>query len=404
MSFVRLFVCVAGVYSMFLLWAVAQERLSVPFVSTITGQPEKFKSVLIMNTAQSAASALSSLIYLVLRRKKGDTIFDTLGLTLTPKSSTKPQANGSAATSKPNGVANGHANGYSKGGSSSPPTSPRQFTAEDRRSLMFRYLQCSLFITTAAPFGFASLSHISYPTMVLGKSCKLVPVMIMNVLLYRRKFAAHKYLVVAMVTAGITMFMSFGEQKHGKNKGVAESSLWGLFLLVVNLAIDGATNSTQDEVFSKYKVTGQQMMFWINSFCTIVTGLLLVLPLPYIPTIHPGTNWEREITQAWQYIQTHPGVVSPLVQFALTGSLGQLFIFETLQHFGSLTLVTITLTRKLFTMLLSVMVYRHRLTLGQWAGAAVVFAGISVEAYVKRKDVHAKRVMQEKEKAKIKDL
>ncbi|KAK7682404.1 UDP-galactose transporter 1 [Cerrena zonata] len=55
-------------------------------------------------------------------------------------------------------------------------------------------------------------------------------------------------------------------------------------------------------------------------------------------------------------------------------------------------------------MLLSVIVYKHRLTPGQWSGAAVVFAGISVEAWVKRKDVHAKRVIQEKEKAKIKAL
>jgi UDP-galactose transporter B1 len=72
-------------------------------------------------------------------------------------------------------------------------------------------------------------------------------------------------------------------------------------------------------------------------------------------------------------------------------------------------------------MLLSVVVYNHELSLGQWLGAAVVFAGISVEAFVKRKgpqhissikfyflnispDVHAKRVMQEKEQAKIKSL
>lgn len=36
-------------------------------------------------------------------------------------------------------------------------------------------------------------------------------------------------------------------------------------------------------------------------------------------------------------------------------------------------------------MLLSVVVYKHKLTLGQWVGAAIVFAGISVEAFVKRK-------------------
>ena len=72
-------------------------------------------------------------------------------------------------------------------------------------------------------------------------------------------------------------------------------------------------------------------------------------------------------------------------------------------------------------MLLSVIIYKHKLTLGQWVGTAVVFAGISIEAWVKRRgmlkfihvsyspltiylDVHAKRVIQEKEKARIKIL
>jgi hypothetical protein len=36
-------------------------------------------------------------------------------------------------------------------------------------------------------------------------------------------------------------------------------------------------------------------------------------------------------------------------------------------------------------MLLSVVIYNHKLTGGQWLGAAVVFSGISVEAFVKRK-------------------
>jgi UDP-galactose transporter B1 len=72
-------------------------------------------------------------------------------------------------------------------------------------------------------------------------------------------------------------------------------------------------------------------------------------------------------------------------------------------------------------MLLSVLLYNHKLTPGQWAGAGVVFAGISVEAWVKRQgetnscigvhsvdldsaDVHAKRVIKEEERAKLKSL
>ncbi|KAH7336911.1 UAA transporter [Rhizoctonia solani] len=384
MSILRLALCVAGVYSMFLIWGVAQERLSTPFPHIYGGKPERFRSVLLMNTAQSAASAISAFIYMAITRKSGQTLTQMVGLGSQPSL----QQNGST---KLNGVAeaNGHA-------SPKAPNVPK-------RVLLGRFLQCALLITCAAPFGFAALGHISYPTMVLGKSCKLVPVMLMNVVLYRRKFAPYKYLVVTTVTAGITIFMYMGNSPS-KHKGAAESSLLGLFLLLINLLLDGAVNSTQDEIFSRYKISGQQMMLWINTFSTFITVFLMFAPLPHIPTIHPGPGGVAEWASAMDYIRTHPDSVVPLMQFAFTGAIGQLFIFETLQHFGSLTLVTITLTRKLFTMILSVVVYNHKLTLGQWAGAFVVFAGISIEAWVKRQEVHAKRVIAEKEKAKIKDL
>jgi UDP-galactose transporter B1 len=394
---------------MFLLWAIAQERLSVPFQHIDGNSSEKFKSALFMGTCQSALSSLSALVYILLRRKSTDTLSQSLGIANieAPSPKDEPIANGKANGT--NGHANGKANGSTNGhGHHHDKVSTRY----SRKALLLRYLQCSVFITCAAPFGFAALSYISYPAMVLGKSCKLVPVMIMNVILYRRKFAPHKYLVVAMVTAGITIFMYMGDKKKGKAHGggattasaTPYANLIGIAYLLINLALDGATNSTQDEIFTRHKITGQQMMFWINVFCTGLTSLLSVLPLPYIPVIHPSHGGASELGAALAFVRTHPSIVTPLAQFALTGALGQLFIFETLQHFGSLTLVTITLTRKLFTMLLSVVVYNHKLTLGQWAGAAVVFAGISVEALVKRKDVHAKRVIQEKEKAKIKSL
>jgi UDP-galactose transporter B1 len=251
-----------------------------------------------------------------------------------------------------NGKLNGHAtNGAAtKGGEHNHRERHPSNAALRQKGLMFRYFQCALFVTLAAPLGFAALAHISYPAMVLGKSCKLVPVMIMNVLLYRRKFAPHKYLVVAMVTAGITMFMFFGKEAEGKGKPKAKGkelasatdSIIGVFYLLVNLAIDGATNSTQDEIFARYRVTGQQMMFWMNVMCTLLTATLISLPLPYIPVLHPSSNGRSDLSLAMEFVREHPGIVVPLIQFAMTGALGQLFIFETLQHFGSLTLVYVT--------------------------------------------------------------
>ena len=126
---------------------------------------------------------------------------------------------------------------------------------------------------------------------------------------------------------------------------------------------------------------------------THLSSFLHHLPLPMLARLRPDipsapiTLSPPAALESVRFLFTHPTAISPLLAYALLGGLGQLFIFETIKHFGSLTLVTVTVTRKLFTMLLSVVVFKHRLTTGQWAGVAVVFGGIAVEAGFKRRDV-----------------
>lgn len=247
-----------------------------------------------------------------------------------------------------------------------------------------------------SPFGYASLRYIDYPTQILGKSCKLVPVMLMNIILYRRKFALHKYIVVSTVTAGISLFMLYAPSSSGKasSKGASSNSLFGIGLLLVNLLVDGAINSTQDEVFVKYTMTGTQMMFFMNLFATIITLFTMLIPLPSIPILNPSTTTSAghsELANALAFIHSHPKVLRDILLFSIAGATGQLFIFDTLENFGSLTLVTITVTRKLFTMLLSLVVFNHHLAFGQWVGVVTVFAGIGIEAYVKRQETLEKK-------------
>ncbi|KZV64367.1 UDP-galactose transporter [Peniophora sp. CONT] len=400
MAVVRLIVCVSGVYAMFLLWAVAQERLSVPFASRTGGPPARFNAPQVLSALQALLSMLSALIYLFIRAPRSQPPAITLGLA---PPSPPPQMNGSSTRT---GSHHGH--------KTHTPINPSD-VPKLAKGLLSKFAQCALSISAAAPFGFAALQHVSYPAMVLAKSCKLVPVLLMNVLLYRRKFAIHKYVVVGLVTAGISMFMfASPDKKHsskasGGGGGVDDDGRkpWiGMMYLLANLLLDGATNSTQDEVFARapWKVSGQHMMLYINAFSLLITTGLSALPLPHVPVLHPGPPGVPELMEAFDFVRNYEGVLGPLLAFAACGAIGQLFIFETLEHFGSLTLVTVTLTRKLFTMLLSVVVYGHTLASGQWTGAAIVFAGIALEAWVKRRDVHAKRVLQEKEKAKIKQL
>lgn len=62
----------------------------------------------------------------------------------------------------------------------------------------------------------------------------------------------------------------------------------------------------------------------------------------------------------------------------------------TLAHFSSLLLVTVTVTRKMLTMIVSVVWFGHKIQGMQWAGVGLVFGGIGVEGLIQRQEKAAK--------------
>lgn len=305
-------------------------------------QPEYFRASLFLNAIQSLLSALIAVVYLLARRTPGQSVVSALGVDALLSSGAAaarkpgPEKAGPAPPASANGTANGGTVAHAPKG---PATAPTKWISP----LLLRYAQVAALQSFASQLGFASLRHISYPTLILGKSCKLVPVLLMNVVLYRRRFAAYKYVVVGLVTLGISLFMLFAEEGAGKKKkGAQTSSAWGLALLTANLLLDGATNSTQDEVFARYRVSGGQMMLCMNALATLLMAFTLVVPVPQIPLINPKPADATELSSALAFIARHPEVTRDMLTYCMAGALGQVAIFETLEKFGSLTLVSIT--------------------------------------------------------------
>ncbi|CAO1634886.1 unnamed protein product [Sympodiomycopsis kandeliae] len=404
MSLAALGICAGSIYTFFLLWALLQERLTTtPYnalpangIFTKQGEAEYFRSPLLLNWMQASFSTLIAAGYLLCTADAKDrrSILDKFGLAaLTPAGAARVRKTGANLKD----VQQQQQNGY---------LAHERTSSNSISPLLLRYLLISSLQSCSSQLGLHSLAHgISYPTLTLAKSCKLVPVLLMNVILYRRKFPLYKYMVVAAVTAGISMFMLFSaesEKKRAKGGGKGDS-LVGLALLSLNLIFDGATNSTQDDVFHKYSVSGPQMMLVMNGLSSLLMGASLVLPLHQLPLIGAlaGSGAKgggsSELSSALAFIGRHPQVVRDLVAYAAAGAIGQVAIFETLQRFGSLTLVSITVTRKLFTMLLSLVVYSHRLTTLQRAGVALVFVGLGVEAHKKRQEGLMKKVLQQRD-------
>lgn len=318
---VELIITVGGIYGAFLTWAVLQERIA----TTAYGPDERiFRGSLVINTVQSALAAVVGYIYVVYRRKSvGEGLHPVFADTATLK-------------------------GY---GIVAVAQSLSSYCA------------------------YASLQYgVDYLTLLLAKSCKLLPLMALHMTVYRRRYPVYKYVVVAVITVGVCLFSIYHPNTAKKGGNGEGASFLGALLLGANLMLDGFYNSTQDNMFkeSKGKITGPHMMCGLNLVAAVLTtGVLCWKPS------------EGQLGEAIDFISQHPRVLGDIVLFGLCGALGQLFIFHALATYGSIVLVTVTVTRKMFSMLLSVIWFNHTLSQGQWAGVLAVFSGIGAEAYVK---------------------
>lgn len=267
----------------------------------------------------------------------------------------------------------------------------------------------SLTSSLASPFGYASLAHIDYLTFILAKSCKLLPVMFLHLAIFQKRYPLYKYCVVLAVTLGVATFTLYHPgsaakaAKHAAKSSSSNSKALGLALLAINLIFDGLTNTVQDHIFTSPKLytkfSGPQMMVAQNLASTLLTGSFLLLA-PFLPT-HPHLlpipdSTTLELQNALSFLSRHPSVLNDILGFAACGAVGQVFIFYTLSKFSSLLLVTVTVTRKMLTMLLSVVWFGHTLSAGQWVGVALVFGGVGAEGWVGKKEKDRKKKEMEK--------
>jgi len=87
--------------------------------------------------------------------------------------------------------------------------------------------------------------------------------------------------------------------------------------------------------------------------------------------------------RAMRFCAAHPHAGRQVLLYCLCGAAGQNFIFMAISTFGSLVNVTITTTRKFFSILGSAFLNKSELRLAQWAGVGLVFSGLTLQTALK---------------------
>jgi UDP-galactose transporter B1 len=219
-----------------------------------------------------------------------------------------------------------------------------------------------------------SLKYVDYAYQALAKSCKLIPVMVGSILIMKKEYAPIKYLCVLAMTAGIGAYEFMKDAGGAHGKGSAGTSHMGLLLLAASLALDGLSGPGQEKLKEKIKMSGAE-----QCICSNVWGFLYM----FFTTAFLG-----QLSSSYAYLSSHPDLVWNLVTFSICSGLGQVFIFFTIREFDSLTLTTITTTRKFATIVVNAIVLPkdNVLNANQWGCVLVVFGAVALDAYTEAKE------------------
>lgn len=234
---------------------------------------------------------------------------------------------------------------------------------------LYKYSYSSFSNVMSSWFQYEALKFVSFPTQVLAKASKVIPVMLMGKIVSRRTYEYHEYLTALMISVGVALFLlTSGDvtRDHQKTTTVA-----GIIMLVGYMSFDSFTSNWQGELFKQYKMSSIQMMAGVNMFSCLLTSVSLIEQGGFVECI--------------AFMFNHPTFVVHAVILSLCSACGQLFIFYTIEKFGPVTFTIIMTLRQAFAILLSCIIYGHPLTFVGIFGVVIVFIALFLRIYANQR-------------------
>jgi len=231
----------------------------------------------------------------------------------------------------------------------------------------WKYMIVSLSNVAASVCQYEALKYVSFPVQMLGKSFKMMPVMLWGIVISHKKYRADDWLIAMAVTGGVTVFLLTGNisSKHATE---THNSFWGLALLLAFLAFDGLTSTMQEKLFKEHATSKFNQMFYVNTCSGITSIISLVSTGSLGPAIRFGLDHRRFIQDT--------------VLLSITASSSQYFIYSQVKEFGALVFAATMNVRQVVSILLSYMTYGHLITSLQMGGLFLVFVALFYKSYL----------------------
>lgn len=233
-------------------------------------------------------------------------------------------------------------------------------------------------------FQYEALKYVSFTTQLLAKSSKSVFVMIVGRLIGTKKYNLMEYLAVGTITFGLYLFSDVEDTFKKSTETILSTTFPGILCLLGYLISDSFTSTWQDKLLKNYSMSSISLMCITNIYSTIFTFF----------SLFNGTGLKESIKFAINY----PQFRNHVLLLSLAASIGQVFIFITIEKYGALVFTLIMTTRQVFSIILSCIFFNHQMSMRNIIGTCIIFTALFVQQIPKiftKSQINSKR-QQEK--------
>lgn len=226
-----------------------------------------------------------------------------------------------------------------------------------------------LALTTVATMGFsnASLGYLNYPTQVIFKSCKLIPVLIGGIIIQGKRQGTLDFVAAGFMCVGLIFFTLADSQVS------PIFDMTGVFMISLALVADAIIGNVQEKTIKRYGASNSEIVLYSYSIGFVYLFFLVAVFTDIASAIHYCSYYPTQ-TYGYAFI------------FSLTGYLGIQLVLGLVRLFGAFTAVTVTTFRKAVSIVISFVLFSKPFTYHYIYSGILVLLGIYINMYSKNKD------------------
>ncbi|XP_028171937.1 adenosine 3'-phospho 5'-phosphosulfate transporter 2 [Ostrinia furnacalis] len=205
-------------------------------------------------------------------------------------------------------------------------------------------------------FSNLALSYLNYPTQLIFKSCKLIPVMIGSIIILGKRYGFLDYVAAIIMCIGLTMF-TLADSDTSPNFDVV-----GVLVISLALLCDAIIGNVQEKAMKQFQASNNEVVFYSYAIACI-----------YLVVITGATGI---LSDGFVYCAENPvKMYTNILLLSVTGYLGLQAVLTLVRICGATVAVTVTTMRKALSIVISFLLFSKPFVFQYvWSGMLVALA------------------------------